>query len=367
MPIPEITISVDSASFHKSQSIYYEPALQLKQFDTYAHLTYYLNVLVRIIDQFDQQSISIVSSKFYDPCYPIVQNPLHIQPDPIVHPLSFIPVEYELTTQLHDRHIIECLPYDSIVLVRLLTNLNPVHLERWSAIALENYPSSWFSIFRLYQNLHPIYINYPRYLYYFESGKNDQLFEHYIQFMQAAQLDLPSINLDPDKCIYLADFLDISTQNNNYKTIKHFLTEHLKQIKPTDSIYLRHEWTILYSIFTENFTLVDLLVEFYLKLPNQKYKYTTDDVSSFIATDDHVASIQSIQYFHSISDIIEFDMLGDSKNLITEFIIEASSDDRAKPQFAYLITAFPLEALDAKDEIESQFHLDLIDEATRLE
>lgn len=346
-----ITITMNRDIYSKFKDLYRQSNPTIERNGNTVDITYNLEMFSKIVDQFKRKHFKVISIDFlYD---------VEEQVDP---------EEVKWQKQHYDgllkRNVITCINYNSISLIKLLSDDS----DEWSIVALECNPKFWYEIHELYMKKNNnINIDFMDFFGRFNGFSNDERFEEYIMFMKIANLNFALIQQDSNRQYELENFLDCHVTRNNPKIIKHFLKTYEKQCK-NGPVFLDFKYAIMRSIFYENFEISDLLIETYNKIkPTMLYIPKMYKTKIFIKNDGCVISIKSLQYFHSMLERIDIDWYCSQEHFIIDMIYELSRFRCLKPQFVYMVTAFPYEAKLVRIILNHSSRGKLIDKITLLE
>ena len=351
-------VSVPIEIYNKEKRVYCQYNPTIRRTDNDILLIYSIDELAKIVDQFDLSHTKFVEIQFLD-------SYIDFEKDTPVHVTSY------KQKILQVKHIKRCLLYNSVDLVKFLTsNEDESSLLMWINIALGTCPSFWPRIARLYFNGNESIKDQVMYLQEFAEFKDDSRFEQYMIFMNMTKLDIVQAQLRRDIQYKFPNIIRTAIASNNYKIVKHFITEYINNHNGND-IFLDIYERILDSIFVGHLYMTDLLIDLYMKLHLQikyddEYLYNFRDLLSSRNGKKSI-SIESLAYFHSILNIVDFSHHGGAEKIIIKLITISSKYHHLRVQFAYLVTGFPYEAGLCRHKVKGKFHKDLINKVTLLD
>ena len=347
MIYPQITINVPVQNYIDNKDIYNRCESTTDNSIPDMYITYSIDDFVKIIDDLDLNKINCVSSVFLFGKDRRFCNVSRIEFDPDIE------------------HILK---YNSIQLVNFLMKYHyDAEKFRWLNIALSSQPNFWYTMVQEFLNPN----NYLLYFPHLSHNSDDLNLDQYIRFMTMIKLDINELQQRLMTSVQLLSFMYKSASKNNYKMLKHFTGEFVNQCTST-AICLDFQPLIINEIFDERFEFADLFISTYRTLKRSNNLFINNPVNNPFSIISDIqngrpVSIKSFQYFHSVLITDDISWHSDLEMFIVKLIICMSEKDRLKPEFAYLVTAFPYEATLAQPTIKSPFHLDLINEAMYLE
>lgn len=358
MSLPRVQIYIYLYEYDDHKDIYtqYEPETFIEQQRIY--LTYSLDNFAKLID-----SLDLTKVHYYNSTFP---GAISIDRDELIGM-----IQYDRTISSYT-HVKIVLKYNSIRLSNFLMN-HPSFNEkkRWLNICLDSGQNFWYTMAQEYltNREEKDYVNY---LDSIVKNKDDANFEQYIWFMQLAKLDLDQIQSCFREMAHR--FLSTAITNSNYKIIKHFTTEFVKQCTNT-TIYLDFRPLIVDAIFTAKFEIAELFIDSHHKLESAQNNFAclSNPFFGFYGRICGTVSVETLQYFHSLIIKDDIDLSDFLESFIIDLITFTMCGESSKPEFAYLVTAFPYEATRCKYKMDQMHHLDtawhfnLIDETTHLE
>ena len=267
--------------------------------------------------------------------------------------------------RLRSEEIEHYIKYDSIELIDLFISMEPSHCNGllWLKLSIDKL-YIWSHLCRMNFSINASGMFASSLLSVFDWKDNDTHLEQFIVFVDSVTkshdcgqyIDKRAFSIEHNSN-HILNFIVQCIWRNNFKISK-FLLSHMTDninITPHYEHYFNLEYVIIKAILLNRLDFVDMLIPFWQKL---RSTYLNDSDISCNLNDmkfnkTETLNIEQLTSLHSLITNPKYDsLIIEDRNYFISKLIVFSAQNKLKVQFVYLVTAFPLAAIECKSVID---------------